>query len=72
MVSFQAARIKSGTRLYTNSGCASMGYDIPAAIGAQQGSGRKVFCLAGDGSAMMNIQELQTIAGTGCRSWSSS
>jgi acetolactate synthase-1/2/3 large subunit len=63
VVSFQAGRIKSGTRLYTNSGCASMGYDIPAAIGAQRGSGRKVFCLAGDGSSMMNLQELQTIAG---------
>jgi acetolactate synthase-1/2/3 large subunit len=63
VVSFQAGRIKSGTRLYTNSGCASMGYDIPAAIGAQRASGRKVICLAGDGSSMMNIQELQTIAG---------
>lgn len=63
VVSFQAARIKSGTRLYTNSGCASMGYDVPAAIGAHVASGRPVFCLAGDGSVMMNLQELQTIAG---------
>lgn len=63
VVSFQAGRIKSGTRLYTNSGCASMGYDVPAAIGAHVASGRRVFCLAGDGSIMMNLQELQTIAG---------
>ncbi|HET8541995.1 MAG TPA: thiamine pyrophosphate-binding protein [Anaeromyxobacter sp.] len=63
VVSFQAGRIKSGTRLYTNSGCASMGYDVPAAIGAHVASGRRVFCLAGDGSVMMNLQELQTIAG---------
>ncbi len=63
VVSFQAGRIKSGTRLYTNSGCASMGYDLPAAIGAHVASGRPVFCLAGDGSVMMNLQELQTIAG---------
>jgi acetolactate synthase-1/2/3 large subunit len=63
VVSFQVARIKRGTRLYTNSGSASMGYDLPAAIGAHHASGRRVICLAGDGSIMMNLQELQTIAG---------
>ena len=34
VVTFQAADLKRGQRLYTNSGCASMGYDLPAAIGA--------------------------------------
>lgn len=63
VVAFQAGRIKAATRLYTNSGCASMGYDLPAGVGAAVAAGRKVFCLAGDGSAMMNLQELQTIAG---------
>lgn len=59
---FQAAYIKNGQRLYTNSGCASMGYDLPAAIGASIASDRsKIVCLAGDGSIQMNIQELQTI-----------
>ncbi len=63
---FQAAEIKPGQRLYTNSGCASMGYDLPAAIGAYHASGAKrIICLAGDGSIMMNLQELQTIAGLG-------
>ena len=63
VTSFQAAIIKKGQRLYTNSGSASMGYDLPAAIGACIGSGlKKVICLAGDGSIMMNIQELATIA----------
>lgn len=62
VVPFQAGRIKSGTRLYTNSGCASMGYDLPAAIGAYFAAGRRVICFAGDGSIMMNLQELQTIA----------
>ncbi len=39
-----------------------MGYDLPAAIGACIGSGlKKIICLAGDGSIMMNIQELATI-----------
>jgi acetolactate synthase-1/2/3 large subunit len=61
---FQAADIKDGQRLYTNSGCASMGYDLPAAIGAYYGSGgKRIICLAGDGSIMMNVQELQTIYG---------
>ncbi len=61
---FQAANIKAGQRLYTNSGCASMGYDLPAAIGAWYAShAKRIICLAGDGSVMMNLQELQTIAG---------
>ena len=38
-----------------------MGYDIPAAIGAAVATGRLTVCIAGDGSAMMNIQELETI-----------
>jgi acetolactate synthase-1/2/3 large subunit len=62
VVTFQAAELKRGQRLYTNSGCASMGYDLPGAIGACIGSGRRrVTCLAGDGSLQMNLQELQTI-----------
>ena len=40
-----------------------MGYDLPAAIGACKASGNQpIICLAGDGSIMMNLQELQTIA----------
>jgi acetolactate synthase I/II/III large subunit len=61
VVTFQAAFIKKGQRLYTNSGCASMGYDLPAAMGAHMAAGKKVYCIAGDGSMQMNIQELQTI-----------
>ena len=64
VIGFQAAKIKLGQRFFTNSGNASMGYDIPAAIGASIASGAKrIICLAGDGSAMMNLQELQTIVG---------
>jgi len=66
VTSFQAADLKPGQRLWTNSGCASMGYDLPAAIGACKADGDKpVVCIAGDGSIMMNLQELQTIAGNG-------
>ena len=62
VTSFQAARLKLGQRLWTNSGCASMGYELPAAIGACKSSGNQsTVCLAGDGSIMMNLQELQTI-----------
>jgi len=64
VVSFQAANLKHGQRLWTNSGCATMGYDLPASIGAHKGSGgESIVCLAGDGSIMMNLQELQTISG---------
>jgi len=62
VVSFQAMDIKRGQRLYTNSGCASMGYDLPGAIGAYVASKKPIVCLAGDGSIMQNIQELSTIA----------
>lgn len=61
VTAFQAATIKPGQRLYTNAGCASMGYDLPAAVGAAVASGQPVVCLAGDGSIQMNLQELQTI-----------
>ncbi len=63
VVGFQAFRLKKGQRLYHNSGCASMGYDLPAAIGACVASGKKeIICMAGDGSVQQNIQELATIA----------
>ena len=60
---FQALKIKAGQRLFSNSGSASMGYDLPAAIGAACAAipGQMVVCLAGDGSIQMNLQELQTI-----------
>jgi acetolactate synthase-1/2/3 large subunit len=62
IVAFQAFKIKTGQRLYSNSGSASMGYDLPAAIGACVASGkRQIICLAGDGSVQLNIQELATI-----------
>ncbi len=65
VVSFQAANLKQGQRLWTNSGCATMGYDLPGAIGVNKATGGEgIVCLAGDGSVMMNLQELQTIAGS--------
>jgi acetolactate synthase-1/2/3 large subunit len=62
IVPYQAAELKKGQRLISNSGSASMGYDLPAAIGAAVArGGKRVICLAGDGSIQMNIQELQTL-----------
>ena len=62
---FQAGVVKPGQRMICNSGCAAMGFGLPATLGcavAAAGSGRQVVCLDGDGSLMMNLQELQTIA----------
>lgn len=62
VISFQAAIIKRKQRLYTNSGCAAMGFGLPAAIGACVAKpDKRIICIDGDGSFMMNIQELQTI-----------
>jgi acetolactate synthase-1/2/3 large subunit len=62
IVPFQTAFLQEGMNLFSNSGCASMGYDLPAAIGAAVANPtRPVICFAGDGSIMMNIQELQTL-----------
>jgi acetolactate synthase-1/2/3 large subunit len=66
VITFQAAGIKSGMRLWANSGSASMGYDLPAAIGAAFArGGKRVVCLAGDGSLQLNVQELQTVVNYG-------
>ena len=54
--------IKKGTRFFNNNAIASMGYGLPAAIGACVANDYKdTICLEGDGSIMMNLQELQTI-----------
>lgn len=62
VVGFQAIKVKAGQRYFWNSGCAAMGYDLPAAIGAALASpGKTAVCLSGDGSLMMNLQELSTV-----------
>ena len=63
VITFQAAKIKQGQRMFTNSGCAAMGYGFPAAIGvAISDNSNRTICIDGDGSVMMNIQELATMA----------
>jgi len=62
VVGHQNYCIKKGTRFIINSAIASMGYGLPAAIGLCLAGGKKeTICLEGDGSIMMNLQELQTI-----------
>jgi len=65
VVTFQGVVVQKGQRIFHNSGCASMGYDLPAAVGAYYSVPDKdrVICIAGDGSVMMNLQEMQTIFG---------
>lgn len=59
---FQVGSVSKNQRLFSNSGSASMGYDLPAAIGAAIASrDRPVYAICGDGSLLMNVQELATV-----------
>ena len=58
----QAFKVKYGQRHIITGGLSTMGY-MPGAIGVAAASNSKeVYCITGDGSLQMNIQELQTIA----------
>lgn len=62
VVGSHAYTIKKGQRFIINSAIASMGYDLPAAIGACVSNNcQDTICITGDGSIQMNLQELQTI-----------
>lgn len=60
---FQAGKVKNNQRVFWNSGCASMGYALPASIGASYSldNKKRIICITGDGSLQMNLQELATI-----------
>lgn len=55
-------KLKNGQRSITSGGQAEMGYALPGAIGAYCASRETVVAINGDGSVMMNLQELETIA----------
>jgi len=60
--SYQSLKLYKNQQVVVNSGCAAMGYDLPAAIGACiANNSEDVICVTGEGSLQMNIQELQTI-----------
>ena len=62
VTTFQGAILKPGQRLFSNSGSASMGFGLPAAIGTCFANNKKeVICIEGDGSIQMNIQELASV-----------
>ena len=66
VVGSAAYYIKENDRFIMNCALSSMGYDLPAAIGACVAADRQdVVCIAGDGSIQMNLQELQTIVKIG-------
>lgn len=61
-VSMQTFRVKKGQRVFCTKGLASMGFGVPATIGAcLAGNRRRTVCVNGDGGFQMNIQELETI-----------
>lgn len=61
-IAMKSFRIKWGQRAFLTKGLAAMGYDIPACVGTCIASGnRRTVCVTGDGSAAMNMQELEVI-----------
>lgn len=62
-IPMQALNFTSPRQRYLGSASqCEMGYAIPASIGASVSGGKKeVFCIVGDGSLQMNLQELQTM-----------
>jgi len=58
----QHMRFNHPQNFITSSGLGTMGFGLPAAIGAQMARPNDcVICVSGDGSFMMNVQELTTI-----------
>ena len=59
----QAFQAKNNQRLWTSSGLASMGYGLPATIGAciAKDMKKRCVCISGDGGMLFNLQELQTV-----------
>ena len=58
----QAFRKKGTQRLLNSTGLGSMGYSLPAAIGAVFACpGQQIICFTGDGGLQMNIQELMLV-----------
>jgi acetolactate synthase-1/2/3 large subunit len=59
----QSIRLGKDQRIITSTGLGEMGYGLPGSIGACfANEGKRIVLITGDGSMMMNLQELQTIA----------
>lgn len=61
VVPLKTMNLNQDQQLFSNEGTAPMGYGLPAAIGAYYGCKKPIICIEGDGSIMMNLQELETI-----------
>jgi acetolactate synthase-1/2/3 large subunit len=62
----QAYPLRRARQWLTSGGLGTMGFGLPAAIGASLAApGRTVVCFSGDGSMLMNLQELATAAEEG-------
>ena len=60
-------QFSQGRSVVTSGGCGTMGFGLPAAIGATFGAPERTVCLfVGDGGLQMTIQELGTIMEQGC------
>jgi acetolactate synthase-1/2/3 large subunit len=57
----QAFKVKRNQKSILNGNWGSMGWDLPLSIGAHYATGGRVICITGDGSIMLNIQELLLI-----------
>jgi acetolactate synthase-1/2/3 large subunit len=62
MLVAQSLKIKENQRVLFSGGFGSMGFALPAAIGATIGSSKRVIVISGDGGFQMNIQELEVVA----------
>jgi acetolactate synthase-1/2/3 large subunit len=61
---FLMLEVKPGQRVFHNRGTGSMGFSVPAALGASVAAGgKRVVSVDGDGGFQMNLQELAVIAG---------
>ena len=61
-IAMKVFKVKRGQRAFLTKGLAAMGFDVPACIGSCIASGgKRTVCVTGDGSVMMNIQELEVI-----------
>lgn len=61
-ITMQALRVKSGQRILNTPGLGSMGFGLPASIGAcLAGSKKRTICIIGDGGLQHNIQDLETL-----------
>lgn len=61
-ITLQSFKVKEGQRVFNSPGLGSMGFGLPASIGACVASGKKrTICLIGDGGLQHNIQELELL-----------